>query len=245
MPGRTRRGPSPAAPPGPARGGREGGGGGGGTPQRQQLTCPRHGARRDSSAAAGGQRSASHRPRVGTAAAGTAPALLCWPHRPPPPPRRLLLCPCGDARIPGEARWKKSCESCRRKRQAASTGPSRRAAPGLSVRAGLSLPQPGCRRESGAGHGMALPAAVRSRSLPQSGFVTAEAGRPEQTCSALAAEPPTGGRGPERLKTSGGSALLAGDVAPAGSPGERLRPSPPHLLGLLRGSCGADTGVNS
>lgn len=109
-----------------------GGGGGGGTPPRQQLTCPRHGARRDSSAAAGGLRGAAHRPRVGTAASGTAPV----PHRAALPSPPSLPAPVPPRRRDGKARWKKSYGSCRRRRRGASTGPSRRAAPGPSVRAG-------------------------------------------------------------------------------------------------------------
>lgn len=160
-----------------------GGGGGGGTPPRQQLTCPRHGARRDSSAAAGGLRGAAHRPRVGTAASGTAPV----PHRAALLSPSSLPAPVPPRRRDGKARWKKSYGSCRRRRRGASTGPSRRAAPGPSVRAG------------GAGR-RGLGWAQRIAGQCGAGSVPPTAARARQTCSAAGGTgAPPAARGAGRL----------------------------------------------
>lgn len=189
------------------------GGGGGGTPPRQQLTCPRHGARRDSSATAGRLRGAVHRPRIGTAASGTAPV----PHRAAFPSPLSLPAPVPPRRRDGKARWKKSYGSCRRRRRGASTGPSRRAAPGPSVRARGAGGSGG--RSGGEGRVLCR---RRHRDLGK-------------TCSA------TGGTGaPPAARGSG----RLGAVVPVQPSEEQPCAPPPRSRCWLRGSSEANTGVS-
>lgn len=103
----------------------------------------------------------------------------------------------------------------------------------------------------GAERGPARPGAARGgagQEAPMERFCNGGGRETQQTCSALAAEPPAGGEAPVRLgrfRMPRSSALLERAMAPAGGPREHPCPSPPLPPGLLRGSFEADTGISS
>lgn len=89
--------------------------------------------------------------------------------------------------------------------------------------------------------------AERGRSRRWRGFVTAGAGRPQQTCSAPAAEPPAAGKGAEHLgrsKCPGAPRCWKGPWHLLPVPESIRAPRLPHRLHLLHGSCEADTWVS-